>query len=142
MNIEVRYQSRGGNTKKVAEIIASELGKEAKSIDIPLDKHVDILFLRGGVYNWTADSELIKFIKHLDRNKVGKIIPFSTTGSFRSAINKINECASEQDIPVSEDYLCIKMMLKGNALIGKNGGVLSEGQEEEVREFVRKIMGR
>lgn len=142
MNIEVRYQSRGGNTKKVAEIIADELGKEAKSIGEPLQEHVDILFIGGGVYNWNADPELIKFIKHLDRNKVGKIIPFSTTGSFRSTVNKINECASEQDIPVSEECLCMKMMLKGNAIIGRKGGVLSEGQEEEVRVFVRKVMGR
>ena len=33
MRIAVRYQSRGGNTRSVAEAIASAVGSQAKTID-------------------------------------------------------------------------------------------------------------
>lgn len=33
MKIAVRYQSRGGNTKAVAEVIANSLGVKAEAVD-------------------------------------------------------------------------------------------------------------
>lgn len=47
MTIEVRYQSRGGNTKAVAEIIADVAKTRAKSITEPLQTYTDILFVGG-----------------------------------------------------------------------------------------------
>ena len=35
MNIAVRYYSRGGNTKKIAEAIAKAVGVEAKTVSEP-----------------------------------------------------------------------------------------------------------
>lgn len=46
MKIEVRYFSRGGNTKKLAEAIAKAVGAEAKTVSEPLTEDVDILFFR------------------------------------------------------------------------------------------------
>ncbi|MBD5135182.1 MAG: flavodoxin family protein [Lachnospiraceae bacterium] len=44
MNIAVRYQSRGGNTKAVAEILAEALGTEALAINSPIQEYTGILF--------------------------------------------------------------------------------------------------
>ncbi len=38
MKIEVRYFTRSGNTKKLAEAIAKAVGVEAKTVNEPLSK--------------------------------------------------------------------------------------------------------
>ena len=38
MNIAIRYYSQTGNTKKLAEAIAAELGVEAKDVSHPLEE--------------------------------------------------------------------------------------------------------
>ena len=62
MNIEVRYYSRGGNTKKIAEAIAGAVGVEAKTVAEPLTGDVDILFLGSAPYAFDVDDEVKKFI--------------------------------------------------------------------------------
>ena len=42
MKIAVRYYSRSGNTRKLAEAIAKAVNVEAKTTDEPLDEDVDI----------------------------------------------------------------------------------------------------
>ena len=44
MQISVRYQSRGGNTKAVAEMIAKEFQVPALSIAHPVEEYTDILW--------------------------------------------------------------------------------------------------
>ena len=45
MNIAVRYYTKTGNTKRLAEAIANAVGVEALPISVPITEHVDILFL-------------------------------------------------------------------------------------------------
>lgn len=48
MNIEVRYLSKSGNTKKVAEAIAKALNVAAKPITENVNRDTDILFFPKG----------------------------------------------------------------------------------------------
>ncbi len=50
MKIAIRYYTKTGNTKKLAEAISSAIGVEAKTVDEPLTEDVDILFLGSAVY--------------------------------------------------------------------------------------------
>lgn len=59
MNIQVRYYSRGGNTKKLAEVIAKTAGCKAEQIPAPVDGKADILFLGASVY-WGGISAEVK----------------------------------------------------------------------------------
>jgi hypothetical protein len=93
VKIEIRYQSRGGNTRAMAEVIAESLGLKAEPIDIPLNEKVDLLFLGGGVYKWDADTQLIDYLGKLDSNKIVQIVPFSTSGGMKKAITRITEYA-------------------------------------------------
>ena len=43
MKIAIRYYTKTGNTKKLAEAISSAIGVEAKTVDEPLTEDVDIL---------------------------------------------------------------------------------------------------
>ena len=50
MKVAVRYYSKGGNTKKLAEAIAEAVGEKAQTTDVKLTEDVDILFLCNSVY--------------------------------------------------------------------------------------------
>ena len=105
MKIAVRYQSRGGNTKAVAELIAQLTGVTGEAIDQPVDENVDVLFLGGGVYMWDMDENLKKYMEQLDPRKTGKIVAFSTTGYMNVTIKRIKEYGKKKGIPVSEESL-------------------------------------
>ena len=45
MKVAVRYYTKTGNTKKLAEAIAEAVGAEALSLNTPIEEPVDILFL-------------------------------------------------------------------------------------------------
>ena len=141
MKIAVRYQSRGGNTHAVAEVIAKTLGVEAAPIDTPLTEKVDLLFLGGGVYKWDADPELRSYLQTLDAGQIGKIAAFSTTGAMTAAIKRISEAANAKGIPLCEHTLCMKLMLQGHSSLGREGGHLTEKQKEEARTFALAAAG-
>lgn len=135
MKITVRYQSRGGNTRAVAEVIAKALGVDAAPINTPLPEKVDLLFIGGGVYKWDADQELKAYLQTLDAKQVGKIAAFSTTGGMTAAIKRISKAAKAKGIPLCEHTLCMKLLLQGHAGIGREGGHLTAAQQNEAREF-------
>lgn len=139
MNIAVRYQSRGGNTKAVAEIIAKEFHTQALSVDNSINDYTDILFLGGGVYEWKMDNSLRNFIERLPAEKIGQIICFSTTGLMDSTLKQIRQAAEERGIAVNENELLVKMLLRGHSWLGQTGGNLTEKQRELILEFVKKI---
>lgn len=139
MNIGVRYQSRGGNTKDVAEMIAKEFDVPALSIEHPVEEYTDILFLGGGVYGWKMDDSLCEFIKQLPKEKVGQIIAFSTTGFMESTLKQIRQEAEQKGIKVNKNELLVKMMLRGHSMLGLEGGNLKKEQQEKVQEFVKVI---
>lgn len=140
MNIAVRYQSRGGNTRAVAEIIAASLGIDAKSIDSPLDKSIDILFLGGGVYNWDIDPQLKEYLIKLNTKEIGQIVAFSTTGSMKKAISRITEYANKAGIQISKKHLCLRMMIQGHTMLGRTGGNLNDKQIEKIKAFASEVL--
>lgn len=110
MEVAVRYQSQGGNTKQIAEAIADALGVSARPISSGLEGHVDVLFVGGGVYGGALRPELSKFLQGLDATAAGRIVTFST--SHRAT--KINElvAADVDGIPVDgQAFACVGKFL-------------------------------
>ena len=70
--VEIRYFSKSGNTKAIAQSIAAAVGAEAHDISTPLSGKADILFLGGAVYAFRIAGKLKKFIKTLSPEAVGK----------------------------------------------------------------------
>lgn len=140
MEVAVRYQSRGGNTRAVAEEIAKLLGLTAESIDKPIDKKVDILFLGGGVYMWDMDQSLKKYIENLEPEQIGQMVGFSTTGAMDVTLKRIREYGEKKGIPVSDKQLLLVMLLKGHSALGLTGGKLSDKQKKQIEEFVGSFL--
>ena len=107
MNIQVRYYSRGGNTKKLAEIIAKVADCKAEAIPAPVDGNVDILFLGASVYWGGISSEMKDYIQTLDKNRIGKVVVFSTSALAERAFPQIQKKLQDKGIPVeTNNFYC------------------------------------
>ncbi len=78
-NTAVRYFSKTGNTKKLAEEIAEVTECRAQTIDYPVTDKTDILFLGASVYWGGVDSRVKEFIHTLDADHIGMVTVFSTS---------------------------------------------------------------
>ncbi len=106
MKLAIRYYSRGGNTKRLAEAISSAVGVEAKPVSQPLTEDVDILFLGSSPYAFDVDDEVKKFISGITVS-VGKAVNFSTSASLRSTKKYVEKLLAAKNIPMSdEEFSC------------------------------------
>ena len=138
MNISVRYQTRGGNSKAVAEAIAKEAGVTAESLDVPLDGQVDLLFIGGGIYAWNIDSTLRAYLQGLDQDTVKAVAAFTTGGMF-GGTGKIAAEVKARGIAVCEITMPMRMGFQNYA--GKKGfATLSDKQNRKIAEFVKNAM--
>ncbi len=106
MKVAVRYFSRSGNTKKLAEAAADAISVEAKPVDCDLMEPVDVLLLGTSVYAGTYDAAVAAF---LDRNadKIGLIVNFGSSASGKSTLPKIKAYAEARGISVdSRLFVC------------------------------------
>ena len=107
MNYAVRYYTKTGNTKRLAEAVAKELGVEALPISEPINEKVDILFLGNSYYAFNIDPEVREFVASLDKEKVGKIVNFGTAALLNSTYKKVKEEADKVGIPMDpKEFHC------------------------------------
>lgn len=111
MNIAVRYYSRSGNTKVIAEAIAEAAGVNAVSVDAadaPIDSKVDILFIGGALYAYGLDGHLKEYLSSITKESVGKVVVFSTSWLSKHALDLIGDAFKEKGIPVEKDTFYVK----------------------------------
>ncbi len=113
MTYAVRYYTKSGNTKRLAEAVAAELGVEALPISVPVDEKVDILFLGNSYYAFTIDPEVRAFISRLDKNKVGKIANFGSAAMLNSTFKKVKAEAAKVGIEMLDKEFHCKGEFKG-----------------------------
>lgn len=112
MKIEIRYLSKLGHTKDIANAIGEQLNIEAKSItDYPiLEEEVDILFLGGAPYANIMDNKLREFAKNLSKDKVKEIVLFTTSNWSRRTVYALKKIFKQKEIDVYEDYFYAHML--------------------------------
>ena len=113
MKYAVRYYTKTGNTKRLAEAVAEAVGVEALPISEPIDEKVDILFLGNSYYAFSIDPEVRNFIRSLDKEKVGKIANFGSAALMNSTYNKVKAEADKFGIPLVEKEFHCKGEFKG-----------------------------
>ena len=106
MRVAIRYCTRGGNTKKLADAISNAIGVDAETTSVPLTEDVDILFLGSSVYANGVDNEVKEFIKQI-HVKVGKVVNFSTAALIKSTYKQVSKLLEEKHIPFAkEEFYC------------------------------------
>ena len=113
MTFAVRYYTKTGNTKRLAEAIAQELGVEALPISEAVTEPVDALFLGNSYYAFSIDPEVKRFVASLDKEKVGKIVNFGSAAMLNSTYKKVKAEANKIGIPMDEREFHCKGEFKG-----------------------------
>ena len=113
MKTAVRYYTKTGNTKRLAEAVAKALGTEALPISTPVDEPVDILFLGNSYYAFSIDPEVRNFIRSLDKNNVGRIVNFGSAAMLNSTWKKVKAEADKAGIKMDEREFHYKGEFKG-----------------------------
>lgn len=130
MNIAVRYLSKSGNTKRIAEAIAE--GAETSAVPITdeptLSERVDILFLGGAPYANVMAPELRRYAEELSSEKVGKIVLFTTSNWSHRTVKGLQKIFAAKGIAVSDEHFYAHMLN-------------INGRLEAAREFGRKYSG-
>ena len=113
MKVAVRYYTKTGNTKRLAEAVANAVGAEALPISEPVDEAVDILFLGNSYYAFNIDPEVKEFIHTLDGSKVGCIINFGSAAMLNSTWKKVKAEADKAGIKMDKREFHCKGEFKG-----------------------------
>ena len=107
MRIDVRYYSKNGGTKKLAEAIAKAVNAECKTVDQPLEKYADVVFLGASVYGGKPDPSVVKFIADNAKN-IGKIVVFGSACTGKSTYAAIKSAAAGQAVKTAEMFFHCK----------------------------------
>ena len=113
MKIAVRYYTKTGNTKRLAEAVAKAVTAEALPLSAPIDEKVDVLFLGNSYYAFSIDPEVRAYIQSLDKNKVGRIVNFGSAAMLNSTLKKVKAEAAKVGIPVDDREFHCKGEFKG-----------------------------
>ena len=106
MKVAIRYYTRSGNTKRLADAISKAVGVDAETTSVPLTEDIDILFLGSSVYAGGVDKEIKEFVKGIDV-KVGKVVNFSTAALIKSTHKQVSKLLAERNIPFAdEEFAC------------------------------------
>ena len=106
MHIAIRYYTRSGNTKKLADAISEALSLEANDVSVPLREKTDILFLGCSYYAFDVDEAVKNFIVN-NKDHIGKIICFGTSAMMKSMKKPVSKVARTVGITVAdEEFHC------------------------------------
>ena len=136
MKIAVRYYTKTGNTKRLAEAIGKAVDAEALPISTPVTEPVDILFLGNSYYAFSIDPEVRSFVKSLAKNMVGKIVNFGSAAMLNSTYKKVKAEADKVGIPMDEREFHCKGEFKG-----VHKGKPDENDLKAVADFAKKVIG-
>lgn len=113
MKIAVRYYTKTGNTKRLAEAIAEAVGVKALPISEPVTEQTDILFLGNSYYAFSIDPEVRNFIRTLDSTLVGRIVNFGSAAMLNSTWKKVKAEADKVGVKMDEREFHCKGEFKG-----------------------------
>lgn len=112
MNIAIRYYTKSGNTKKLAEAIAQAVGVPALDVSHSITDKADILFLGSSVYAAGVDEAVKAFIAEI-HVPVGRIVNFSTAALLPSTFKQVKKLAQARGLTMSEQEFHCRGSFKG-----------------------------
>ena len=106
MSLAVRYYTKSGNTKKLADAIAETLGVKAETIDNLLPEKVDTLLLGCSYYAFDMDPQVKEFLRN-NKNNIGKVVCFGTSAMMKSMKKPMKKLTDEIGVELAdEEFHC------------------------------------
>ena len=134
MKVAIRYYTKTGNTKKLAEAIGSATNVEAKTVDEPLTEDVDMLFLGSAVYAAGIDQKIKDFIANINVN-VGEVVNFSSAALLESTYKQVKKEVESKGLKMSENEFHCRGAFK---LVHR--GRPNDEDLRNAQEFAKRIM--
>lgn len=118
MKVAIRYYSKLGHTKAIAEAMGEEANVKAISVmDEPeLKEEVDILFLGGAPYANIMDEKLREYAKSLNKELVKRVVLFTTSNWSRRTVRSLRKILTNKGIEVDKDYFYAHMLNINNRI--------------------------
>ena len=135
MKVAVRYYTKTGNTRRLAEAVAEAVGAKALPISTPVTEPVDVLFLGNSYYAFSIDPEVRDFVRSLDKSKVGRIVNFGSAAMLNSTYKKVKAEADRAGIPMDPREFHCRGEFKG-----VHKGRPNAEDLKAAAEFARKII--
>ena len=133
---QVIYCSRGGNTRKVAEAIAGELGTKATDVKAAtVDPAAGVIFLGSGVYGGKPGEDWTKFVEARDFTG-RKVAAFTTSYSNSSAgVDAMAAALKKKGATVPGSYHC-----KGQFMLLMARGHPNKSDLDAAKQFARETV--
>lgn len=109
--VAVRYYSKSGNTKSLAEAIAKGAGVIPISVDedsAKITEDIDVLFIGGALYAYGLDKVMNDYLAGIDGKKVKKAVVFSTSWISKHSIDLIKKALKEKGIEVADETCYVR----------------------------------
>lgn len=107
MTTAIRYFSKFGHTKQMADVVGKVTGAKPETTDVPVNQPVDVLYLGSGVMLGKISSDMTKFIKSLTPDKVKCVVCFGSCAIIKSPVPQMRSLLEVQGITVSEkEFTC------------------------------------
>jgi flavodoxin I len=112
-DVSVVVDSRGGNTRKVADAIAEEMGITAKNVTPGLTEDAKLLFLGSGTYGGKPGEKMMKYIETGDFSG-RRVALFGTSASLaggQKMITAMTDALTKKGATIAGAYHCMGKML-------------------------------
>lgn len=101
MIIAIRYYSKFGHSKKMADVLAQVAGVNAETVSVPLKGETDMLFLGAGVFLGKVDKSVLAFIDSLNPSQVKCVVLFGSSAIVESPVPQMRKRLEQRGIKVS-----------------------------------------
>ncbi|MFI3327312.1 MAG: flavodoxin family protein [Clostridia bacterium] len=134
MKSKVVYYTKSGNTKKIADAIACEIGCKSEDLNTQINENVEVLFLGASVYKFGIDKKVIEFIDKINPKMVGEVVIFSTSAMSDTGYLKLLKILNAKGFKVSDKHF----YCRGKFMLA-NKNRPNQDDINNARAFARKI---
>lgn len=131
MNCQVIYFSKNGNTKKVAEAIAYEVGVKAEHVKDATLQDETFIFLGSGCYGGKPAKDMTEFIKNNAFTSKNVALFGTSGGGVGKEVTVLENQLISKDACIKGKYFC-----KGKFLFA-NRGRPNDEDLDDARNFAR-----
>lgn len=134
MTTAIRYYSKFGHTKQMADVVGKVLGIAPETTDTPLGQPVDTLYLGTGVMLGKINAPMANFIRTLKPEMVKQVVCFGSCAIIKSPVPQMRSLLEQQGITVdSRSFTC------RGAMGPLHAGHPDSGDLDALRQFVASI---
>lgn len=102
MKIAVRYFSKFGHSKQMADIVGEVLGVKPESTDVLISEPIDTLYVGSGVMIGKISNNMAEFLSSLRPEKVKRVVCFGSSAIISSPVPQMRKLLEANGINVDE----------------------------------------